>query len=151
MEGPHPFQATYSTSWLFSQEKRFYSEPVYADSSQSPAPTSMQLRAPRGLPPCFSHRKKRSWWACSSLYCTFSQMLYQSLEKVFSSHWGSSPIPVNIQRWQKAALYGHKPALSAALDAACFVPLICTGQVLSSNPWFGPCPLKGRVLLEPFH
>lgn len=68
MEGP---QAIYSISWLFSQGRWFSSKVVHNNGSHS-LPTSMQRFAPRGLPPCFSHRVKISWGACSSLYCTLT-------------------------------------------------------------------------------
>lgn len=95
--------------------------------------------------------KQRGWWACSSLYCTF-HLFWRLVHLPFSSHWGSSPISMTIQRWQKPALYEHKPAPSAPLDAAHFVPLTCMGHVVSSNPRLSPCPLMGfLVLLETFH
>lgn len=100
MTAPHLLQGTYSSCSLFSQGKRFSSEPVHADGFSSPPPTSVQRCAPRRLRPCFSHRQKRGWWACSSLHCSanLSGRLVQHLP--FSSRWCSSPVSMTIQRWQ---------------------------------------------------
>lgn len=125
MDAPHPFQATYSTSFPFSQGKRFFSKPVHADGSQPPPPTSVQRYTPRGLPSMLF--PQRGWWAWRSLYCTFN-LFWRLVQRLpFSSLHHHSKMTENNLVWTWTTL-------SAALDAAHFVPLTCTVQDLSRNP-----------------